>query len=122
MSLCVGNVNIKIYRQNFKEVIVGGDEEDLFKKVNGMSMYEYMETDPTLKPLFHKAMSDLSTMHMKLILETYKGFEGISTLVDVAGGTGQTLSIIISKYPSIKGINFDLPHVAHHAPSHPGII
>ncbi|KAM4105989.1 hypothetical protein ACJW30_04G029600 [Castanea mollissima] len=29
--------------------------------------------------------------------------------------------MIISKYPSVKGINFDLPQVIQHAPSYPGI-
>ncbi|KAF7820061.1 isoliquiritigenin 2'-O-methyltransferase-like [Senna tora] len=29
--------------------------------------------------------------------------------------------MITSKYPSIKGINFDLPQVVHHAPSYPGV-
>ncbi|KAC1674071.1 hypothetical protein FH972_027152 [Carpinus fangiana] len=71
--------------------------------------------------LFEKAMADLSEITMKKVLETYKGFEGVSELVDVAGGTGATLNMIISKYPSIKGINFDLPHVIQHAPSYPGI-
>lgn len=92
----------------------------MFKKVHGMSLFEYSETDPTFKPLFHKAMADISAMHMKKILVTYNGFEGISTLVDVAGGVGQSLKMITSKYPSIKGINFDLPQVVQHAPSYPG--
>lgn len=65
-------------------------------------------------------MADICTTHMKRILETYTGFEGISTLVDVGGGTGHGLKMIISKYPSIKGINFDLPQVIENAPPFPG--
>ncbi|KAF3327814.1 S-adenosyl-L-methionine:O-methyltransferase [Carex littledalei] len=34
------------------------------------------------------------------------------TLVDVGGGVGVILSMITSKYPKIKGINFDLPQRA----------
>ncbi|KAI9119946.1 hypothetical protein K1719_008915 [Acacia pycnantha] len=107
-------------RENIKQVIVN-EEDDLFKIVNGMSMYEYTKKDPTFETLFHKAMADVSSIHMKEILEKYKGFEGISTLVDVAGGIGETLKMIVSKYPSIHAINFDLPHVVQHAPSYPGI-
>ncbi|XP_028805806.1 isoliquiritigenin 2'-O-methyltransferase-like [Neltuma alba] len=118
-KLCCHPAYISVW-QNFKQVIEV-DEEDLFKKVHGMSMFEYMETDPTFKPLFHRAMADISAMHMRKILETYNGFEGISTLVDVAGGIGQSLKMITSKYPSIKGINFDLPQVVQHAPSYPGV-
>ncbi|RHN78896.1 putative methyltransferase [Medicago truncatula] len=58
---------------------------------------------------------------MKRILTLYKGFEGVSTLVDVGGGVGNALKQIISEYPSIKGINFDLPQVVQDAPTHPGI-
>ncbi|KAK9026124.1 hypothetical protein V6N11_038970 [Hibiscus sabdariffa] len=66
-------------------------------------------------------MSGHSTITMKKILETYDGFEGIKTLVDVGGGIGASLHAIVSKYPSIKGINFDLPHVINNAPSYPGV-
>ena len=96
------------------------DVEDLFKKVHGMPMFEYMEKDPTYKSIFHRGVGDISVIQMREILKTYKGYEGITTLVDVAGGIGQSLKMITSKYPSIKGINFDLPQVVQHAPSYPG--
>ena len=81
-----------------------------------------MKADASLNNLFNKAMADLSGIHMKKILEKYEGFEGVSLLVDVAGGTGASLNMVISKYPSIKGINFDLPHVIQSAQSYPGKI
>lgn len=59
---------------------------------------------------------------MKKILQIYDGFEGLNTVVDVGGGTGATLNMIISKHPSIKGINFDLPHVIEDAPSYQGLL
>lgn len=67
-------------------------------------------------------MMNQTTIVMKKILEAYKGFEHLSQLVDVGGGLGVTLRIITSKYPSIKGINFDQPHVIRHAPAYPGKI
>ena len=57
-----------------------------------------------------------------VILDVYKGFEGLKVLVDVGGGIGVTLNVITSKYPQIRGINFDLPHVVSDAPSYPGIV
>jgi caffeic acid 3-O-methyltransferase len=107
------------YRRHFKDAIL--EEGILFNKVYGTpNVFQYMEADPTLNTLFNKAMVDFSKVTMKQVLETYKGFEGVSLLVDVAGGTGATLDMIISMYPSIQGINFDLPHVIQHAPSYPG--
>ncbi|GLT73498.1 hypothetical protein SLA2020_453520 [Shorea laevis] len=66
-------------------------------------------------------MGQHSTLIMKQILKKYKGFEGLSSLVDVGGGIGSTLNLIISQYPSIKGINFDVSEVVRNAPSYNGI-
>ncbi|QHO44245.1 Isoliquiritigenin 2'-O-methyltransferase [Arachis hypogaea] len=88
---------------NIKDAIADGGTE-IFKKVNGMSVWEYMEKDAELSDTFNKAMA------------------GMSTLVDVGGGTGHCLKMILSKYPNIKGINFDLPQVIQHAPPYPGIV
>ncbi|GAB2264995.1 Caffeic acid 3-O-methyltransferase [Dionaea muscipula] len=92
-----------------------------FNKAYGMSAFEYHGTDPRFNKIFNNGMSNHSTITMKRMLETYKGFEGLCSLVDVGGGTGATLNMIVSKYPTIKGINFDLPHVIHDAPSYPGV-
>lgn len=46
----------------------------------------------------------------------------MSILVDVGGGVGETLKQLLPKYPSMKGINFDLPLVIQKAPPHPGNI
>lgn len=92
-----------------------------FNKAHGMTSFEYHGKDLRFNKVFNKGMSDHSTITMKKILETYKGFEGLKSVVDVGGGTGAVLSMIVAKYPSIKGINFDLPHVIEDAPSYPGV-
>ncbi|CAN4085619.1 unnamed protein product [Withania somnifera] len=92
-----------------------------FNKAYGMTAFEYHGTDPRFNKVFNRGMSDHSTMSMKKILEAYKGFEGLDSIVDVGGGVGATVNMIVSKYPSIKGINFDLPHVIEDAPTYPGV-
>lgn len=92
-----------------------------FNKAYGMTAFEYHGTDPRFNKVFNNGMSNHSTITMKKLLENYKGFEGVSTLVDVGGGTGATLNMIISKHPTIRGINFDLPHVIEDAPTYPGV-
>ena len=67
-------------------------------------------------------MINHTTLVVKKAIESYKGFEDIKTLVDVGGGLGVTLELITSKYPHIKGINYDLPHVIEHAPPYPSMI
>ncbi|MBA0780561.1 hypothetical protein Gotri_004651, partial [Gossypium trilobum] len=52
-------------------------------------------------------MTNLWKIIVKKILEKYHGFQGITTLVDVGGGYGG----YSQHHHSIKGINYDLPHV-----------
>ncbi|RWR74041.1 caffeic acid O-methyltransferase 1 [Cinnamomum micranthum f. kanehirae] len=82
-----------------------------FEKAHGMNLFEYPKTKTRFNKVFNRAMLNHSIVNMKKMLETYKGFEGLKEVVDVGGGVGAMLNMIISKYPHIKGINYDLPHV-----------
>ncbi|KAM3233473.1 caffeic acid 3-O-methyltransferase [Capsicum annuum] len=93
-----------------------------FDRMHGVNLFEYLEMDPEFSIVFNKAMINHTTLVMKNILEHYKGFEDLETLVDVGGGLGINLNMITSKYPTIKGTNFDLPHVVQHAPSYKGVV
>ncbi|XP_011084575.1 caffeic acid 3-O-methyltransferase [Sesamum indicum] len=106
---------------HLKDVVVEGGTP--FKRAHGMSPFEYGARNPKFNTAFNRAMYEQSTLIMNQILKKYKGFnvEGLKTLVDVGGGTGATLSIIVSKHPFITGINFDLPHVVKDAPSISGV-
>ncbi|KAH7578125.1 hypothetical protein JRO89_XS01G0343700 [Xanthoceras sorbifolium] len=83
--------------------------------------FEYPGLDPRFNEVFNKAMHNHTTIVIKNIIEAYKGFENVKQLVDVGGGLGVTLRAVTAKYPHIKGINFDLPHVIQHAPQYPGV-
>ncbi|XP_057467983.1 caffeic acid 3-O-methyltransferase-like [Actinidia eriantha] len=104
---------------HLKDAVLDG--EIAFNKAYGMSAFEYHGTDPRFNKVFNLGMSNLSTIIMKKFLDSYQGFEGLTTIVDLGGGTGASLNMILSKYPTIKGINFDLPHVIEDAPSYPGV-
>lgn len=92
-----------------------------FEKAHRMGIFDYLGTDSRFYNVFFAGMDHHSIMVSKKLLDNYQGFKGISTLVDVGGATGVTLNMIISKHPSVKGINFDLPHVIKNAPSFPGV-
>ena len=106
-------------RYHLKDTVLEGGIP--FNKAYGMNVFDYHGTDPRFNKVFNKGMSDPSTIVTKKLLENYKGFEGLTSLVDVGGGTGAVVYTIVSKYPSIKGINFDLPHTIENALSYPGI-
>ncbi|KAJ3690541.1 hypothetical protein LUZ61_019705 [Rhynchospora tenuis] len=92
-----------------------------FNKAYGMTAFEYNAKDQRLNRLFNEGMKSHSVIFTKNFLDIYQGFNDINTLVDVGGGIGATLSMITAKYPKIKGINFDLPHVIADAPKFPGV-
>lgn len=92
-----------------------------FERACGMPFYQYICANPNQSKVFDSAISEHTNNIMTKILKIYKGFEGIKSLVDVGGGTGTSLQLITSKYPSIKGINFDLPRVIKNAPPQNGM-
>ncbi|KAL9403290.1 hypothetical protein Peur_000262 [Populus x canadensis] len=104
---------------HLKDVILQGGF--LFQKAYGMSSMEYVKKDPRFGEVFSGFVRGFNPLYMKRILDIYDGFEGLTSLVDVGGGNGSVLNMIISKYPAIKGINFDLASVIENSPSYPGI-
>jgi len=99
---------------------VAGGGPAAFERAYGVPMFQYMGTNTRLNRLFNKVMAQQTMMVISKLLERFKGFDGISVLVDVGGGTGATLEMITSRYKHIRGINFDLPHALSEAPAIPG--
>ncbi|KAE8773618.1 Caffeic acid 3-O-methyltransferase [Hordeum vulgare] len=104
---------------HLKDAVLDGGHP--FLKAHGMTVYEYNKTDARMKRVFSQAMNNYSTIINRKLVEMYMGFHDIAFLVDVGGGVGTTIRAITSKYPHIKGINFDLPHVIADAPQCPGV-
>lgn len=88
---------------------------------HGMKLFEYIGSKEPFGELFNRAMSEASALTMKKVLEVYRGFKDVNTLVDVGGGIGTVINLVVSKYPHIKGINFDLPSVLAHPSVYPGV-
>ncbi|PRQ18787.1 putative (S)-scoulerine 9-O-methyltransferase [Rosa chinensis] len=82
-----------------------------FNKAYGMSIYKYLSEKPDLSQLFNKGVGQSSILDFEEVLKVYKGFEEVEELMDVGGGDGMTISKVVSRYPHIHGINFDLPNV-----------
>jgi SAM-dependent methyltransferase len=80
------------------------------EKVTGMPVFEYFRTQPELSEIFNDAMTNLSEVVVRAVLDVYD-FSGIGVLVDVAGGHGAVLTTILNAYPRMRGVLFDLDHV-----------
>lgn len=84
------------------------------KKLYGMEIFEYLKTNSYERNLFNKAMSNTSDMVSGAVISSYS-FKGTKKLIDVGGGHGFLLSIILSKNKKMKGIVFDSSHVVEGA-------
>ncbi|KAK9724607.1 hypothetical protein RND81_05G086100 [Saponaria officinalis] len=101
------------------QFLVSNDDEGSYSAFADL-MHDKIIMD-TWKQLKGARNGHHSTIVLKEILDNYKAFEGLSSLVDVGGATGVTLNMIVQKYPTIKGINFDLPHIIKNAPTFEGV-
>ncbi|KAK9093429.1 hypothetical protein Syun_028340 [Stephania yunnanensis] len=101
---------------NLKHMVLEGGE------VNEHSIaMDECEMDPNIGKIYNKSQYSLTTVVMEKMMDIYKGFEGLKSLIDVGGGVGTAGSFISRKYPSIKVINFDLPRVIEEALVIPGV-
>ena len=87
-----------------------------FEHVNGMEIFEYFNQHPDELERFAAAMRSFSVATGTAMAETYD-FSGIRTLADIGGSQGHMLSLVLQKYPDMRGILFDLPAVVKSAPS-----
>jgi len=76
----------------------------------GVPVFEYFSKNREESEVFNNAMTMFSAMVIPAVLEAYD-FSGIGTIVDIAGGHGRVLTSILQKYPSMRGVLFDLDHV-----------
>jgi hypothetical protein len=100
--------HFRTYAETMHSVETGRPAAD---KVAGMPVFEYFAKDRELSDTFNNAMTAFSAQVAPAALRAYD-FSGIEVLVDVAGGHGELLMSIASAYPHLRGILFDVDHVA----------
>ncbi|GLT41052.1 hypothetical protein SLA2020_151420 [Shorea laevis] len=68
--------------------------------------------DPKLNHLFNDGLASDSQLISKVLIDEHrKVFDGLSSLVDVGGGTGTLAKAIADAFPHLDCVVFDLPHV-----------
>jgi ubiquinone/menaquinone biosynthesis C-methylase UbiE len=88
--------------------------ETAFNHVFGMSVWEYRARNPEQAKSFDDAMANQTSMYNTAIMSSYT-FSGFEKIVDVGGGDGSLLTTILKANAGLKGVVFDLPHVAEKA-------
>jgi len=85
--------------------------ESGFNKVFGQPLFDYIGTRPDLAPIFDAAMSAFHNHETAAMLEAYD-FSGVHCLADIGGGNGSLISVVLQRYPKLRGLLFELSHVA----------
>jgi SAM-dependent methyltransferase len=85
-----------------------------FERAFGMDAFRYMTEHPEEAAIFNDAMTAGSTYTARGVPDAYD-FSSCKTVVDVGGGHGVLLATILQANPRVKGVLFELPHVAEGA-------
>ncbi|XP_008236089.1 PREDICTED: 3'-hydroxy-N-methyl-(S)-coclaurine 4'-O-methyltransferase 2-like isoform X2 [Prunus mume] len=91
---------------------IQGITNSAFESVHGEDVWSHAAANPDHSKLFNEAMACDARVAVPAVIEScLEVFKGIETIVDVGGGDGTTLRLLVEACPWIQGINFDLPHV-----------
>ncbi|MFS7955570.1 putative O-methyltransferase domain, plant methyltransferase dimerization [Helianthus anomalus] len=90
-------------------------------KTYGVSIWDMFASNPQAHKGFNDAMACSTMLNIDVIVSNYDFTSLKGTLVDVGGGVGVTLNEIVTKYPHLKGINFDMPDVVSSATAYEGV-
>jgi cyclopropane fatty-acyl-phospholipid synthase-like methyltransferase len=82
-----------------------------------MGCYQYVTEHPEAAEVYDKAMTNITMQAAPGIARQYD-FGKVRRLMDVGGGHGTLLNVILQAHPHLQGMLFDLPHVVAgaHAP------
>ena len=69
----------------------------------GRSMWDHLDEDPGFGNVFHAAMTRLSTLDWPAVAAVYD-FSRFSRVVDVGGGHGQLLALVLREAPDAEGV------------------
>jgi SAM-dependent methyltransferase len=87
--------------------------EPIYEAVFGAPWDEHLAANPEASARFNRFMaSGRDPLAAQLAAEEWRGDE---TVVDVGGGNGALLVALLERRPDLRGIVFDLPHVAAEA-------
>jgi hypothetical protein len=85
-----------------------------FDHLYGKPIFDYLAEHPEQARLFDAAMTSVHGPETRAMLNAYD-FSTIGTLVDVGGGNGSVLRVVLKHHPAMKGVLLDRPDVVEAA-------
>lgn len=80
----------------------------------GKEFFEYMSDNPARWAIYDEAMNGIHGPETLPMIDAYD-FGRFFCLIDVGGGNGSTLALILKRHPKLKGILHELPDVVGRA-------
>ncbi|CAL1392490.1 unnamed protein product [Linum trigynum] len=78
----------------------------------GRKLYQVAAEDPRFARLLNEGVGSDSELFGRVLAgKCQKAFQGLTSLVDVGGNTGNTARVLADAFPAIEFTVFDLPHV-----------
>ena len=111
MAMTVGETHYPAFAELHRCVKSG---ECGFDAAFGVSFFEHFKYNEQAAQYFDRAMAQTRAQATADVLDTCD-FSEVRTVVDVGGGTGDLLTKVLAKYPAMRGVLFDLPHVVEKA-------
>ena len=85
-----------------------------FDKLYGMPVFDFLSKNPEQAKVFDAAMVGVHGRETAAMTDAYD-LSSIGVLADIGGGNGSLLTTVLKKYPSMRGILYDLPGVTERA-------
>jgi hypothetical protein len=111
MAVMTGEEHYAAYGELLYSVRTG---KTAFDKVYGEPVFEFLSKHPEQAELFDRAMVSVHGRETGPMLDAYD-FSGLGVLADVGSGNSSVLTAVLRRYPTMRGILFDLPGVAERA-------
>nr|CAB3475996.1 unnamed protein product [Digitaria exilis] len=90
----------------------------MFKLRNGCTAFELANGDPAFNEAFNDGMVSDTEFTMDIVVKEHGEvlFQGVSSLIDVAGGLGAAAHAISKAFPHVRCSVMDLAHVVDKSP------
>jgi hypothetical protein len=85
--------------------------------LSGRTGMKELDGDAGAAQVFHGAMVSITRVVASAVLRTHD-FSHAQRVVDVGGGYGELLSVVLGAYPRLRGVLYDLPHALGGANGH----
>jgi hypothetical protein len=111
MAVMMGDEHYHAWGDLLESVRTG---QTAFDRLYDQPIFDYLAEHPEQAQVFDAAMTSIHGRETQAMLDAFD-LSGVNVLADVGGGNGSNLIGILGRYPEIRGVLFDLPHVVERA-------